>query len=123
MKRVTIVKHREKKVLKINIIVNNVSLALQPGLYQEQTLMTQKGVQGFDLSGLVKVAFDHYKIPHDCDVKVDYWSAMAQSFVICGEFDPTSIYFLPEDELMSNGEKSCIILRFSNCTGNLIDLS
>ena len=117
------VKQQEDKFIKINIILNNVPLSRQPGIYQDQRLITRKSIKGFDLSGLVKVAFNHYKIPTGCDVKVDYWSAMTQSFIICGEFDPSSIHFLPKDELLSNGEKSCIILRFSNCTGNVIDLS
>ena len=71
----------------------------------------------------MQITFEHFKIGHDCDVKIDYWSNTIQSFVICGEFDITTASFLPEEELMTNGEKFCIILRLSNCTGNVIDFT
>ena len=35
------------------------------------------------------------------------------------------VNFIPEDELLINSESelSCLILRFKNCTGNVIDFS
>ena len=75
------------------------------------------------MSKLVKLTFDYFKIASDCDVKIDYWSNTLQSFLICGIFDISTVSFLPEEELMTDGEKFCIILRLTNCTGNVIDLS
>ena len=95
----------------------------QPGLEQEQTIITQKGVQGVDLSKLVTKAMEHFKLDPENDIRVDYWSNMAQAYIVCGAFNPADAYFLPEDDLLSNKEKSCIILRLANCTGNVIDFS
>ena len=66
---------------------------------------------------------EKFNLSTEDSIKIDYWSNMSQSFVICGFFNPEETFFLPEEELVSIEGRACIILRLSNCTGNLIDLS
>ena len=67
---------------------------------------------------------EKFDISSDVGIQVDYWSSVLQSFIICGSFNPDRKFFLPEDELIKRGDNQYImVLRFFNCTGNLIDLT
>ena len=69
---------------------------------------------------------DHYDLNPIYNIQVDYWSQVHQSYIRCGTFnsDASEVEFVDEDEFAINKEgKPCLILRFKNCTGNVIDLS
>ena len=69
---------------------------------------------------------DSYDLDPAFDVQVDYWSNSLQTFLVFGTFDPdsTESTILAEEELLENEEgKHCLVLRFKNCTGNIVDLS
>ena len=61
-----------------------------------------------------------------CGIEVDYWSNELQTFIMCGICDPNEtdeFLFIAEDELLLHGDTACLLLRFKNCTGNVIDFS
>ena len=66
-------------------------------------------------------AMEHLKLDPEAGIQVDYWSNMTQSFILCGHFYPEDSTYIAEDELIEILGRSCIIFRFSNCTGNLIN--
>ena len=69
---------------------------------------------------------DSYDLDPVFNVQVDYWSNTLQTFLVFGTFNPDSSErtFLAEDDLLENEDgKHCLVLRFKNCTGNIIDLS
>ena len=88
--------------------------------------MTQNEVEGIDLNPLVRLAMGKYELYQEDDIKVDVWSNRNQTFINTGSFRPKADdkNFLPEDELIVDGdEKTYLILRFKNSTGNVIDFS
>ena len=88
--------------------------------------MVQDGVEGIDLNPLVKTSMEHFDLNPIYNIQVDYWSQVHQTYIRCGTFDSeaSETEFVAEDELTLNKqEKPCLILRFKNCTGNVIDLS
>ena len=90
-------------------------------------IISKDGVEGIDLDSIVKYTMDCYQLNPAFDVQVDYWSNSLQSFLTTGTFDPESppgVNVLAEEDLLVNEEgKPCLVLRFKNCTGNIIDLS
>ena len=68
-----------------------------------------------------------YDLDPAFDVQVDYWSNSLQSFLTTGTFSddtPSEPNLLSTDDLLVNEDgMPCLVLRFKNCTGNIIDLS
>ena len=72
------------------------------------------------------MAMKKHGLDPSCGIEVDYWSSLMQTFVMCGILDPDKddeVNFISEEELLLHMEASCLILRFKNCTGNVIDFS
>ena len=68
---------------------------------------------------------EKYELSPKFNIQVDYWSNMSQTYILCGVMDPKPedpANFLPESELCENDdEKKFLVLRFKNCTGNVIN--
>ena len=68
---------------------------------------------------------EKYKLNPDYNIQVDYWSNLSQTFILCGCMNPQpedGANFIPEEELCQNNEGiPCLVLRFKNCTGNVIN--
>ena len=67
-----------------------------------------------------------YELDPSHDIQVDYWSNQIQTYQTCSYLNPWTTdgeHFISEDDLcVSNEGKPCLVLRFKNCTGNIIDL-
>ena len=84
---------------------------------------TENDMEGIDLNKIVKETMKTFNLDPNIGVSFEYWSNLAQTFCSCGQFEPDAAYFLPLDELITFDNKSELVLRFSNYTGNVIDFS
>ena len=69
---------------------------------------------------------DLYELDPLFDIQVEYWSNQCQTFVSCNYLNPYTTngenFISINDLSVSNEGNPCLILRFKNCTGNIIDL-
>ena len=84
---------------------------------------------------------DLYHLDPDFGVTVDYWANSMQMYIVCGDMTvyrghnaskggnkakiSTEPCIIPKWDLLVNKKerKTCLFLRFKNCTGNIIDLT
>lgn len=120
-------KSKADRKITVNVLVNSMNLNDKSNIFPAiQHLIERNNIEGIDLNDLVKMALDKYGLDPTCGIEVDYWSNLMQTFVMCGIYDPQEdddVNFLSEEELLLHMESSCLILRFKNCTGNVIDFS
>ena len=120
-------KSKPNRKITVNVLVNSMNLNDKSNIFPAiQDLIERNNIEGIDLNNLVKMALDKYSLDPTCGIEVDYWSNLMQTFVMCGIYDPQEdddVNFLSEEELLLHMESSCLILRFKNCTGNVIDFS
>ena len=95
-------------------------------LQASQPLIEQGGIGGINLHSLVRLAMEKHQLDPSCGIEVDYWSNELQTFIMCGICDPSEteeFCFIAEEELLLHRDASCLLLRFKNCTGNVIDFT
>ena len=103
----------------------------------ELPLVYQDGVEGYDLGALIDLAMDVYDLDAQYGVQVDYWSNSLQTYLICdnlfshrrsnvsnasGMSNMSTVRHVicEEDLTISSEGRPCLLLRFKNCTGNVI---
>ena len=116
-----------EKRIPVKVLVKNIETNEQVHIEQEMPLIkSTDGIEGIDLDRIVKYTMDCYSLNPAFDVQVDYWSNSLQAFLTTGTFStvtPAEINLLPTEDLLVNEDgKPCLVLRFKNCTGNVIDL-
>jgi len=97
-------------------------------------------VEGYDLGALIDLALDVYDLDPQFGVQIDYWSNSMQTYLICDNLFSHRMsnasnmsgmsamsqnvrHIICEEDLTTNNEGSpCLLLRFKNCTGNIIEL-
>lgn len=130
------------KKTNITVVIADMDLQDQVKIEQELQLIYQDGIEGYDLGSLIDIAMDVYDLDQEYGVQVDYWSNSLQTYLMCdnlftyrnsnqsqrslrsiGSNLPTVRHVICEEDLTMNNEgKPCLLLRFKNCTGNVIHL-
>lgn len=143
--QVSRISSQRKQTLKktnITVVVADMGFDDQVKIEHELPLIYQDGHEGYDLGALIDIAMDVYDLDEQYGVQVDYWSHSMQTYLICDNIfsvrnsnqSNRSLQSLPsnaggvrhiicEDDLATNSEGNpCLLLRFKNCTGNIIEL-
>ena len=100
-------------------------------------------MEGYDLGALIDLALDVYDLDSQFGIQVDYWSNSLQSYLICDNLfshrssvkssnshksglsviSQSVRHIICEEDLTTTSDgKPCLLVRFKNCTGNIIDL-
>lgn len=125
------------KKTNITVYVADMDVDEQVKIEQELPLIYQDGLEGYDLGSLIDLAMDVYDLDEQYGVQVDYWSHAMQTYLICDNLfsvrnsnqSNRSLqsnvggvrHIIDEDDLAINSEGNpCLLLRFKNCTGNII---
>ena len=100
----------------------------------ELPLIASKDGDGYDLRALATKALETYHLDIDSGIQVDYWSNSLQMYILCNDLfalDSTDTHLILEEDLLfceldehdeREEAKTCLLLRFKNCTGNQIRL-
>ena len=106
----------------------------------ELPLICVDNIEGYDLGALIDLALEVYDLDSQFGIQVDYWSNSLQSYLICDNLfshrssiqsknsrnsaaSQNQRHIICEEDLTVSREgKPCLLVRFKNCTGNIIAL-
>ena len=88
------------------------------------------GEEGYELDAMIHIALYMYKLDPNF-VQVDIWDNSLQTLIISNDLyaiernsDNSNIRIIKEEQLYEDSEENLsLILRFKNCTGNIINLN